>query len=254
MKGTVRRVVQKFAILLIMAFTLCSTALAVSTNSKFTDVPQWCADSVSWAVEQSITNGTTATTFSPSATCTNAQVLTFLWRACGSPDAAMDNPFTDISPGAFYYKAALWAYQNNMVLGSRFEPNKPCTRSMAVTYMWQFAGQAPVLPSDQFADVSFDSDYAQAVAWAVDMGITNGTGSNQFSPDATCTRAQIIAFLYRGKILLNDFEDAGISEAADENEEVSESIDESDFQREHDVLEGILPESNTNLIEVISDD
>lgn len=241
-------------VILLAVSALTANAFAASDTAQFTDVPQWCAASVSWAVKQNITSGTTATTFSPGATCTNAQVLTFLWRACGSPDAAMENPFTDISPGSYYYKAALWAYQNNMVFGSKFEPSKPCTRSMAVTYMWQFAGQAPVLPSNQFADVSSDSDYAQAVAWAVDMGITNGTGSNQFSPDATCTRAQIIAFLYRGKILLNDFEDAGISEAADESEEVSESIDESDFQREHDVLEGILPESNTNLIEVISGD
>lgn len=224
-----------------------------ATDLGFADVPDgsWFDDPVSWAVSHDITNGTTATTFSPDATCTNAQVLTFLWRACGSPDAAMENPFTDISSGSYYYKAALWAYQNNMVLGSRFEPDKPCTRSMAVTYLWQFAGQAPVRYSDQFTDVLSNSSYAQAVAWAVDMEITNGTDSTRFSPDAICTRAQIMAFLYRGKILLNDLGDMDISEATNKIEEIPEFVSSSDSQIVHEILEGVLSESGTNQIEVI---
>lgn len=114
----------------------------------------------------------------------------------------MENPFVDIGSNSYYYKAALWAYQNNMVLGNRFEPNKPCTRSMAVMYMWQFAGFPEVSAEMNFNDVSDKADYLQAVDWAVKAGVTNGISSTQFAPNNTCTRAQIVTFLYRARDIL----------------------------------------------------
>lgn len=202
MKSVRKRIVVLFSAILLTIPTTPALAVLESSSTVpiFTDVPSgsWCAESVAWAIEQGITNGTSATTFSPNDTCSNAQVLTFLWRACGSPDSSGNNPYKDIANGSFYYKAALWAYENGMVGGDRFQPDKPCTRSMAVDYMWKQAG-CPKASSDlDFADVSANADYAQAVAWALDMQITNGTSDTTFSPEGTCTRAQILTFLYRG--------------------------------------------------------
>ena len=174
------------------------TAFAAS-ETPFTDVAagSWYAEPVAWGVEQGIANGTSPTTFSPNATCTNAQVLTFIWRACGEPEPTISNPFSDVTTDKYYYKPALWAYENNMVTGSNFQADKPCTRSMAVTYLWKQAESPYSAPDSRFTDVSTSSDYAQAVAWAVDLGITDGTGTSTFSPATTCTRAHIITFLYR---------------------------------------------------------
>jgi len=149
-----------------------------------------------WAVEQGITAGTSLTTFSPNATCTKAQILTFLWRANGSPEPNNTNPYSDVSSDSFYYKAALWAYQHGIVAGNTFNPNDLCTRSMAVTYLWRTAGSPSGMTSN-FSDIPANAEYAQAVAWAVNRGITSGTGNNRFSPNATCTRGQIVTFLYR---------------------------------------------------------
>ena len=136
---------------------------------------------MAWAVEREITSGTSATTFSPNQDCTNAQILTFLWRACGKPAPTINNPFTNAIPDA-YLQAAVWAYEQGMVSGSTFNANQPCTRAMAVTYIWQASG-SPAADGSGFADVPAGAGYAQAVAWAVENGVTSGTSNTAFSPD-----------------------------------------------------------------------
>ena len=164
----------------------------------FTDVSAnaYYADAVLWAVENGITSGTSATTFSPNNTCTTAQILTFLWRANGSPVVSGDNPFSDVSTGAYYYQAALWAREKGLIFGSAFNGDTPCTRAATVTYLWKLAGQ-PSAGASGFTDVPSSASYAQSVAWAVQEGITSGTSASTFSPNNTCTRAQIVTFLYR---------------------------------------------------------
>lgn len=165
----------------------------------FEDIPlnSYYVDPVLWAVKNSVTSGTSTTTFSPNATCTNAQILTFLWRTSGSPDTKISNPFSNLTPDQYYYKAALWAYSNSMISGSTFDADTPCTRSRAVTYLWKCAGEPDSSKNTAFTDVSTGSDYTKAVSWAVKEGITAGTSKTTFSPDQTCTRAQIVTFLYR---------------------------------------------------------
>ena len=155
------------------------------------------ANPVLWAVEKGITAGTSATTFSPNQNCTVAQILTFLWRANGSPKPTGNNPFSDVKSGDYYADAATWAYEKGMVSGGIFGGNTPCTRSMAVTYMWKAAG-SPSAKEAGFTDVLVGAEYAQAVAWAVEQGVTAGTSATTFSPDSVCTRGQIVTFLYRG--------------------------------------------------------
>ena len=217
MRKAINRYVLPLCLMLLLALSLAGHGMAVQII-KFKDVPSgsWFEESVDWAVKKNITNGTSTLEFSPSETCNNAQVITFLWRASGSPDTEIENPFTDISSGSYYYKAALWAYEKGMISGRQFGPEKPCTRSAVVTYLWQMAGSAPVGAGTQFEDVDSDSAFASAVAWAVDMGITTGTGSVTFSPDVTCTRAQVMTFLYRGKDVL--VTDGDNSTSADGNE------------------------------------
>lgn len=167
------------------------------TVGGFSDVTEkdYFADPVVWAVEKEITGGTGNGMFSPGQTCTQAQILTFLWRAKGSPEPKGTVEIPGADTGAYYYKAALWAMEQGMI-GSEFGANDPCTRAMAVTYIWKQAG-SPEAPDVSFTDVPAGADYAQAVAWALEKGVTGGTGSNQFSPNNTCTRGQIVTFLYR---------------------------------------------------------
>lgn len=169
-----------------------------SAAGKFADVKtsDYFAEPVQWAVEKGITTGTSATSFSPNQNCTAAQILTFLWRASGSPEPAAANPFSDVKTSDFYYKAALWAAEKGIVSGGTFGGNAPCTRSMAATYMWKAAG-SPSAGAASFTDVSAGADYAGAVAWAVEKGVTTGTSAATFSPDSVCTRGQIVTFLYR---------------------------------------------------------
>lgn len=169
----------------------------------FTDVPAdaYYAAAVAWAVENGITSGTgDGTTFSPDISCTRAQMMTFLWRAAGSPaPKTTANPFTDVQADAYYYDAVLWAVENGITTGTgdtTFSPDATVTRGQTVTFMYRAAGSPAVIGSS-FADVAEDAYYADAVAWAVEEGITAGTGGNTFSPDAACTRAQIVTFLYR---------------------------------------------------------
>ena len=156
----------------------------------------YCFDPVVWAVERGVTNGTTDTTFSPSDTCKTAHILTFLWRANGSPEPSAANPFSDVPSGSYYEKAAVWAYENGLVSGNAFNGDSFCTRAATMKYLWILAGSPPS-GTTPFTDVSPSADYAKAVSWAVAQGVTNGTTATTFSPDNTCTRGQIATFLYR---------------------------------------------------------
>lgn len=158
-------------------------------------------DAVEWAVERGITAGTTATTFSPDDACTRAQTVTFLWRAAGSPaPKSSTNPFTDVAPGAYYYDAVLWAVEQGITTGTTattFSPDSTVTRAQTVTFLYRAAGSPTATGHNPFADVATDAYYASAVNWAVSEGITTGVTTTAFSPDASCTRAQIVTFLYR---------------------------------------------------------
>lgn len=187
-------------------FTLLLTAIALASSLtvsafavSFSDVPDdsYYADAVSWAVAQGITVGTSDTTFSPSQTCTKAQILTFLWRSQGSPSSSISNPFTDVVGDEYYAGAALWAYERGIIEGTSFAGADPCTRSMAVSYIWKCAGKPEKSTTASFADVPADAPYSTAVSWAIARGVTSGTSSTTFSPYDICTRAQIVTFLKR---------------------------------------------------------
>lgn len=167
----------------------------VNLDSNFADVAAdaYYKDPVKWAVRYGVTNGTSATQFSPNQTCTTAQILTFLWRAKGSPEPTIDNLFTDVKSTDYYSKAANWACEQGLISSGQLNGNAPCTRGMTVTYLWRLAG-SPDVGESSFADAG---QYSRAVEWAVKQGITKGTSATAFSPDATCTRGQIMTFLYR---------------------------------------------------------
>lgn len=156
---------------------------------------------VSWAVANGITNGTGAGEFSPSVDCNRAQVVTFLWRSAGKPQpASSDIPFTDVLPGAYYTDAVLWAVEQGITQGmgdGSFGTEKSCTRAQVATFLWRAAGEpAAKSQSHSFADIKKDY-YYDAVLWAVEQGITNGTSATTFEPGTICSRAQIVTFLYR---------------------------------------------------------
>ena len=157
-------------------------------------------NAVKWALKKDITSGTGRYTFSPDVACTRAQTVTFLWRAAGCPrPVSTVNPFTDVYYGDYFYQAVLWAVENGITMGTSattFSPDATVTRAQVVTFLWRANGQ-PAAWNSGFTDVSADAYYAKAVAWAVQNSITTGTGFGVFSPDAACTRAQIVTFLYR---------------------------------------------------------
>ena len=160
-------------------------------------------DAVDWAAENGIAKGTSHTTFSPDAACTRAQAVTFLWRAAGSPEPETRTmPFTDVSADSYYYDAVLWAVENGIAKGTShttFSPDATCTRAQAVTFLWR-SEKSPAGDTDNpFTDVKSTDYYADAVLWAVREEITKGTGNTTFSPNANCTRAQIVTFLWRCK-------------------------------------------------------
>ena len=176
----------------------------VDETTGFTDVNtgSYYYDAVVWAVENEVTSGTSDTTFSPNEDCTRAQVVTFLWRAAGSPEpGSADCAFGDVSSSGYYYKAVLWAVENGITTGtsgSTFSPSDTCTRGQIVTFLNRYAGSPSVTASDcDFTDVADSAYYYDAVLWAVENGITLGTSSTTFSPDDTCTRGQVVTFLYR---------------------------------------------------------
>ena len=160
-------------------------------------------DAVDWAVENGITQGTDDTHFSPDGICTRAQAVTFLWRAAGSPKPeTRAMPFTDVPVGSYYYDAVLWAVENGITKGTSdttFSPNMTCSRAQIVAFLWRSEKSPAAGTANPFADVKSDAYYADAVLWAVKENITKGTTSTTFSPNADCTRAQIVTFLWRCK-------------------------------------------------------
>ena len=158
---------------------------------------------VDWAVENGITKGTDDTHFFPDGICTRAQAVTFLWRAAGSPEPeTRAMPFTDVPVGSYYYDAVLWAVENGITEGTSdttFSPNDTCTRAQIVAFLWRSEKSPAAGTANPFADVKSTAYYAGAVLWAVKEDITKGTTNTTFSPDADCTRAQIVTFLWRCK-------------------------------------------------------
>ena len=173
-------------------------------QANFIDVAasSYCYDAVQWAVANGITNGTDATRFSPNAGCTRGQVVTFLWRAAGEPVVSGNVGFVDVAPGSYCYEAVKWAVANGITNGTdatHFSPNATCTRGQVVTFMYRAAGEPAVGGSNGFVDVAAGSYCYNAVQWAVAKGITKGTDATHFSPSATCTRGQVVTFLYRAE-------------------------------------------------------
>ena len=175
-------------------------------QNPFVDVREkdYYYDAVLWAFyqEPQITNGTNATHFSPLDHCAREQIVTFLWRAEGCPEPKITScTFTDVKKSAYYFKAVLWAVENEITAGiddTHFGVNQPCTRSQAVTFLWRAKGSPePVGTENPFADVRAKDYFYKAVLWAVENEITKGTDSTHFSPNATCIRGQIATFLYR---------------------------------------------------------
>lgn len=171
----------------------------------FVDVPEgsYYEEAVAWAVENGITQGTDDTHFSPDGICTRAQAVTFLWRTAGSPASKTSAmPFTDVPVGSYYYDAVLWAVENGITKGTsetRFSPDDTCTRAQIVAFLWRSEKSPAVGSRNPFADVKSTAYYADAVLWAVKEDITKGSTNTTFSPDADCTRAQIVTFLWRCK-------------------------------------------------------
>ena len=171
----------------------------------FVDVPEgsYYEEAVAWAVENGITQGTDDTHFSPDGICTRAQAVTFLWRTAGSPASKTSAmPFTDVPVGSYYYDAVLWAVENGITKGTsetRFSPDDTCTRAQIVAFLWRSEKSPAAGSRNLFADVKSTAYYADAVLWAVKEDITKGSTNTTFSPDADCTRAQIVTFLWRCK-------------------------------------------------------
>ena len=169
----------------------------------FADVPAgaWFEAPARWAAEKGVTVGTSATAFSPEAPCTRAQVVTFLWRALGQPQVFGAELFTDVERDSWYEEALNWAVENGITTGTSettFSPEAPCTRAQVVTFLWRALDKPQAMNgADLFTDVPEDAYFFQPVLWALDKGVTTGTGEGVFSPDAPCTRAQVVTFLYR---------------------------------------------------------
>ena len=192
-------------------FTMPASAVTVKATfmddntmlNFFVDVSasDYYYDAVLWAVEKGITGGTSATTFDPSGNCTRAQAVTFLWRAAGSPAPKTKvMPFTDVPAGSYYHDAVLWAVEQGITKGTSdttFSPNANCSRGQIVTFLWRAQKSPSAAAANPFTDVAADAYYTDAVLWAVKEGVTAGTTAITFSPNVVCTRAQIVAFLYR---------------------------------------------------------
>ena len=169
----------------------------------FVDVPEgsYYEEAVAWAVENGITKGTSDTTFDPNGICTRAQAVTFLWRAAGCPaPKTITMPFTDVKAGSYYYDAVLWAVENGITKGTSdttFSPDVTCSRAQIVTFLWRSEKSPAAGSSNPFTDVAADAYYADAVLWAVKEDVTKGTTDTTFDPNADCTRAQIVTFIWR---------------------------------------------------------
>ena len=186
----------------------CTRCGAKDPNYKpavsFIDVPSdaFYANAVKWAVENEITTGVGNNRFDPNGQCTRGQVVTFLWRAAGKPTVSANVSFSDVQPGAFYYEAVKWAVANGItqgVGGNRFAPNDTCTRGQVVTFLHRAENSPAASTISSFTDVPSTAFYYNAVNWAVANGITSGVGNNRFAPNDTCTRGQVVTFLYRAQ-------------------------------------------------------
>ena len=173
--------------------------------NEFIDVPagSYFYEAVMWAVENGVTTGISASRFDPDGICTRAQAVTFLWRTAGSPEPETRTmPFTDVPVGSYYYDAVLWAVENGITKGTsdtRFSPDDTCTRAQIVAFLWRSEKTPAAGSRNPFTDVKPGAYYLDAVLWAVESGITKGTTAMKFSPDADCTRGQIVTFLWRCK-------------------------------------------------------
>lgn len=186
-------------------WTTTSDGVSV-TELPFTDVPDgaYYYDAIAWAVEKGITYGSSSTTFGVGETCNRADAMTFIWRAYGCPEPKTGkNPFTDVSENAYYCKAVLWAVEKGITVGTSsttFSPLEPCRREHVITFLYRAAGSPAMSQSSGFSDVADSAYYASAVTWAVRNQITvgNGNGNATFGPTSSCTRQDIVTFLYRG--------------------------------------------------------
>lgn len=180
-----------------------SFAVPTPTVAGFTDVWEsaYFADAVRWAVEHGVTKGTTETTFSPRVDCTRAEIVTFLWRAMGSPEPESEvNPFADVRASAYYRDAVLWAVEQGITQGVEdglFSPLDTVTRAQTVTFLWRMEGEPGVTADNPFLDVPAERYYTRAILWAVQNNVTQGTAMNEFSPADPCTRAETVTFLWR---------------------------------------------------------
>ena len=191
------------------SFVMDAAAVALKVlflrrNNPFLDVNEthFYHDSVLWALENGITNGVDATHFGATSECNRAQVVTFLWRAAGSPAPLSDeNPFTDVPAGTYYTDAVLWAVENGITNGltaDTFGPTATCNRAQVVTFLWRAAGSRNSgLTENPFADVAAGSWFEQPVLWALENGVTTGASATTFNPNGQCLRAQVVTFLYR---------------------------------------------------------
>ena len=188
-------------------FTMPASKVTVSAEFAeietldFADVPTdaYYYEAVKWAAKKGITGGIGNGLFGPNQPCTRAQIVTFLWRAAGSPEPKSMSSFSDVSADSYYAKAVAWAVENGITTGTgdgKFSPDATCTRAQSVTFLFRAIGKL-VDSKAEFSDVLADSYYANAVDWAVENGVTNGIGDGLFGPDNSCTRAQIVTFLYR---------------------------------------------------------
>ena len=177
------------------------------TLNPFADMPakeHWAYDAINWAIDNRITSGTTATTFSPDAACTRAQVLTFLWRAFGEPEPTSgDNPFEDVRKDAYYYDAVLWAVENGITTGTSdnaFSPDNLCTRAQVVTFLWRYNRSPMTIYQDHyFGDIEAGAYYETAIRWACENSIVFGISPTEYKPNSICTRAHVITLLYRSE-------------------------------------------------------
>jgi hypothetical protein len=183
------------------ASSLRSTLISYSQllTGSFSDVPagHYAYDAVTCAIDKGITNGTGSGKFSPDSTCTTGQILTFLYRALEEPAWSGQASLEDAQPTDYFYNSVHWAKEQGLLAGEYSYPSSDCTRAQVVTYLWKLAGSPVVSGGTSFSDVAANSDYAQAVRWAVKNGVTDGTSATTFSPNQICTRAQIVTFLYR---------------------------------------------------------
>lgn len=193
------------ALLLVMAMVLSMVPVGLAA-AAFIDVweSDYYYDAVLWACENSITQGDgSAITFNPDGNCTRAQIVTFLWRYAGEPRSSTKNPFVDVKNTDYFYNAVLWAVEKGITAGTSantFDPEKSCTRAQVASFLWRFSAYpSPSSSTNPFKDVSAKEYYYSAVLWAVENDITKGTENASFSPEATCTRAHIVTFLYRFK-------------------------------------------------------